>query len=55
MKMNVGKADRIIRFIVAIVLIDLAANKTLVGYWNPIVWIIAAGRSKFSLLNRSNF
>jgi Protein of unknown function (DUF2892) len=37
---NVGKVDRIIRLIAAIVLIDLAASRTITGYVSVIVWIM---------------
>jgi hypothetical protein len=37
MKKNTGNADRVIRFIVALVLIDVLIGKTIPGFWNVVV------------------
>jgi hypothetical protein len=41
MNKNVGILDRIIRFLAAIVLVDLAIGHNLTGFWGTIAWILA--------------
>jgi Protein of unknown function (DUF2892) len=41
MNKNLGKADRIIRLIGAVVLFDLAARKTMTGFWDILLFAIA--------------
>jgi hypothetical protein len=41
MKQNIGNADRIIRLIAAVVLIDLAAGNFLSGMVSLIAWFVA--------------
>jgi hypothetical protein len=41
MKQNIGNADRIIRLIAAVVLIDLAASNFLSGVVSMVAWFVA--------------
>jgi hypothetical protein len=41
MKKNLGKTDRIIRSIIAVVLFDLAARKTMTGFWDILLFVLA--------------
>ncbi len=41
MKKNLGIFDILIRLFVSVVLFDIAANKSVPGYWNILVWVLA--------------
>lgn len=42
MKLNMGNIDRIVRLVVAIILISLAFNGTFAGILGVAAWIVAA-------------
>ncbi|MDR3716427.1 MAG: DUF2892 domain-containing protein [Puia sp.] len=42
MKKNTGITDRVIRFVLAVILIDIASGKTINGIWDVIAWTAAA-------------
>lgn len=51
MKKNVGLLDRIIRFLAAIVLVDLAVGHTLTGIWAILAWVVAIVLATTAMVN----
>ncbi|HTR28249.1 MAG TPA: DUF2892 domain-containing protein [Puia sp.] len=41
MKKNEGVVDCFVRFFISVILVNLAIQKTVTGFWNSLLWIFA--------------